>query len=244
MTAIAFWHDTCIKAFDGDEWANHIILFITGSQQSSPSVFQVVLPSLQDSTRDSSAQTLESLGFTLNPNSYSYEIPLTQWQEMTRVQREARRTWHEQQQLLLSRHLDQLLTTLPSLSYTHPQRLALIQEFSRDHRKNPGSVPFLSQITGFLAFQLQHPHTLAEWQVQEYLLTQNGQEASVHYIQFLCVLGLQLVYRDCIPPQHTTTQQEIKDMLRRLPPHQDTEPHYRESSIPRTLATDTPEMTP
>ncbi|KAI9304464.1 hypothetical protein BJ944DRAFT_266793 [Cunninghamella echinulata] len=188
------WKDLCLRAFDGEQKANDAILYIEGCGQLKQDEYMVKLPQHHDNY-ETLHQTLVSLGF--KEKAYEYTLPGEAWSSFIDIKRKSRMEWHAHLQIRLFKQLQEALGRIQEpLLLTSAQRLVLIQEFIRNHATDVGSVPFLRGLVGCLRFQL-YKTQLVEWQVEDYILTQNGEEAILDYIRLIRgVLGLQLLDQD------------------------------------------------
>ncbi|KAI8093485.1 uncharacterized protein BX664DRAFT_329820 [Halteromyces radiatus] len=187
------WNKLCMQAFDGDQQADEFILLIQqcGKTSLEDLSFQVKI----ESCNEKQEQLLLSLGFT-PIDEQIYSITGEQWKAFGEAKRLQRKKWHEALQKRLEQHLREALDRIQQpLTLTHVQRLVLVREFSRNHIKDPGSVPFLRGLVGCLRAQL-YKRKLVDWQVTEYVMTQNGEEPMMDYIRLIRgVLGMKLVFR-------------------------------------------------
>ncbi|KAL0075026.1 hypothetical protein J3Q64DRAFT_1776358 [Phycomyces blakesleeanus] len=253
MSQVEYWRQVCTNAFNGDPRAEQIVMSVEKLNQTTTDTI-IITPAKQQPgqpPRGLTVDTLENLGFKLTPSSTppTYQLPTILLKAMAQTKREAREQWHIDRQIALSRHLDESLQHITVPHVTGTQRLALLQEFSRTHDTNLGSVPFLRAFIGFLEYQLKHPKNLAEWQLSEYALTQNGEDCMMDYIRILRVFGMQLVYRDQMPEQAVAitiedpfitwrmndqlSNRDIQDMLKLLPKHTGAKDQYQVSGLPR-----------
>ncbi|KAI9266826.1 hypothetical protein BDA99DRAFT_506772 [Phascolomyces articulosus] len=186
------WEELCIKGFNGDEEANHFILFLEGCGQLKNNGFTVVATSLKDQERS----YLDQLGFVQQQeNDQEYSLPGNQWSLFLETRRNARVRWHEQRQLELRQQLNDTLKHVQALGtgVNEKQRLALVKEFAHRFANDVGCIPFMRGLVGFLRYQL-FKHALTEWECYDYVLTQNGTDVMIEYVRLLQgVLGLELV---------------------------------------------------
>lgn len=195
------WKDLCLKAFDGDEEANHVILFLEGCGKLTSTGY-AVSAAAASSNKPKDEELLEALGFVKDDGTI-YTLPGDQWSQYLESRRHWRMEWHADRQREFARQLHECLAEVKPLStgaVSDPQRLALVTEFAQRFATDVGSIPLFRGLVGFIRYQL-FKNRLAEWRCYEYALTQNGHDTIVEYVRFLKgVLGLELVY----PP---TTQQ-------------------------------------
>ncbi|KAG0165341.1 hypothetical protein DFQ28_009406 [Apophysomyces sp. BC1034] len=255
------WRGLCIAAFENDERATNFVLFVEGCGRATDEGHSVTL-SLTTPHYDETRLMLEQIGFrsmttpptmtTTDNSSSTYTLPAEEWTEYVAIKRRAREAWHEERQARLARRLDEALTQFDPLVLTDEQRMALVREFALQHATDVGSIPFIRGLVGLLRFQLRK-NRLAEWQVSEYALTQNGEDAMLAYIRLLRgVLGMHLVYRDqaengitidmTTEPHvtwrmnHALSDQQLSDMLKTLPRSTSVQT-YQFSDIPRERST-------
>ncbi|CAO3624833.1 unnamed protein product [Cunninghamella echinulata] len=188
------WKDLCMRAFDSNQKANDVILYIEGCGQLKQDEYIVKLTQHHDNY-ETLHQTLVTLGF--KEKAYEYTLPSETWSTFIDIKRKSRMEWHTLLQVRLSKQLQEALGRIQEpLLLTSTQRLVLVQEFIRNHATDVGSVPFLRGLVGCLRFQL-YKTQLVEWQIEDYILTQNGEEAILDYIRLIRgVLGLQLLDQD------------------------------------------------
>ncbi|KAI9256411.1 hypothetical protein EDC94DRAFT_616390 [Helicostylum pulchrum] len=142
-------------------------------------------------------QHLEQLQFErLDGNKWT--LSLEKLNTLAVIKKDARSDWHKKRHDELKEHLTKTLSNIAKpLDITDKQRLVLVQEFMRRHRKDVGSVPFIGALVGCLKYQLQNKHQVVEWRMNESVLTQNNEEPMEDYVRLLTgVLGFQLLYRD------------------------------------------------
>ncbi|CAO3645004.1 unnamed protein product [Cunninghamella blakesleeana] len=191
------WKDLCIRAFDNDKRANDDILYIEGCGQLEEDEYKVKLPQTHDHY-DALHQTLISLGFTNSQEEGQkkdyYIISSQTWSSFIEIKRNSRMEWHAALQQRLSKQLKLALEQIQQpLILTSFQRLVLVKEFMRNHSTDIGSVPFLRGLVGCLRYQL-YKTQLIEWQIDDYILTQNGEEAILDYIRLMRgILGFELI---------------------------------------------------
>ena len=189
--ALELWEDLCKRAFNDDTEANDFVLFIEGCkvQQADTCIWTTDKPQYVQWLQQLGCQSTTDCTFTLSDEAVM---------ELNKTKREARSAWHRERQITLKKHLDDTLVLVNApLDITNEHRLALIKEFIKSHETDLGSVPFLRGLVGFLRFQLRDSRYVAEWKMNEYILTQNNEDAIESYIRLLRgILGLQLVYQD------------------------------------------------
>ncbi|CAO3587906.1 unnamed protein product [Absidia cylindrospora] len=122
--------------------------------------------------------------------------------------------WHGALQQRLAQHLKETLDRIQEpLVLTHGQRLVLLREFARNHVKDVGSIPFLRGLVGCLRSQL-YKRSFVHWQVADYVVTQNGEDAMMDYIRLVRgVLGLTLVARKDGTQAGTNAISNSNDMM-------------------------------
>ncbi|KAI8140928.1 hypothetical protein BJV82DRAFT_621615 [Fennellomyces sp. T-0311] len=182
------WKELCFKAFNGEEAANHLILYLEGCGKLTGTGFTVTKSALSNDDR----ALLEQMGFIQQEDEYT--LPGDQWPTFLETKRTTRVEWHEQRQRELRQQLNDTLKQVPVLGgVNEQQRVAIVTEFARRFATDAGVIPFMRGLVGFLRFQL-FKDQLADWQCYEYVLTQNGQEVMVEYVRLLQgVLGFHLV---------------------------------------------------
>ncbi|KAI7879570.1 hypothetical protein K492DRAFT_131261, partial [Lichtheimia hyalospora FSU 10163] len=124
------WKDLCLKAFDGDEQANHIILFLEGCGKLTSKGYAVTATT---STKSSDQELLQALGFVKDDGTI-YTLPCDQWSQYLESRRQWRMTWHADRQREFARQLHECLAEVKPLStgaVSDPQRLALVTEFAQ-----------------------------------------------------------------------------------------------------------------
>ncbi|KAI9497382.1 hypothetical protein BDB00DRAFT_756586, partial [Zychaea mexicana] len=125
------WEVLCSKAFNGDEAANHLILFLEGCGKLTATGFTVTTSSLNNPD----CALLEQLGFVAaqpQNNNNEYTLPGQQWSSFLEKKRNARVAWHEQRQRELRLELNDALKQIQVLDGVNDQqRLALVKEFAR-----------------------------------------------------------------------------------------------------------------
>lgn len=188
MSSLQFWESTCTRAFNNDAQSSHFILFFESCKSLSPDK-QTYLWNTRE-YRDE----LEQLGCFSQDNSL-FSLSIHDYAVLTRIKSQARSQWHRKRQIELQRHLRKALQSpVPLLDITVLQRLALVQAFMSNHEGDVGSVPFIRGLAGLFSYQLQQHRFLVEWEMSEYVLTQNNEDAIDAYIRLLRgVLGLRLV---------------------------------------------------
>ncbi|KAI8334577.1 hypothetical protein BC941DRAFT_431595 [Chlamydoabsidia padenii] len=209
------WNDMCTKAFNGDEQSNDFIQLIqrSGRLNKENNNFMVTL----DKEYQQHDILLLSLGFTHDPShQHTYLLSGEEWVAFNQAKRQRRMEWHGTLQQTLKQELEACIDRVQvPLDLTTGQRLVLVQEFSRNHRKNVGSVPFLRGLVGCLRAQL-YKRQLVDWQVAEYVLTQNGQDAMMDYIRLIRgILGMTLVFKKDGSHDQATNGMVAVDMMPR-----------------------------
>lgn len=198
------WKDLCLKAFDGDEEANHVILFLEGCGKLTSTGYAV---SATASNKLKDQDILEALGFVKDSGTI-YTLPGDQWSQYLESRRHWRMEWHADRQREFARQLHECLAQVKPLSpeaVSDPQRLALVTEFAQRFATDVGSIPLFRGLVGFIRYQL-FKNRLAEWRCYEYALTQNGHDTIVEYVRFLKgVLGLELVH----PPSQSANEGDV-----------------------------------
>lgn len=186
MDSLATWRRLCFQAFDNDETANHLILFLEGCGKMTPEGYIV------KETGDR-ASTLKELGFTPLENG-DYVLSADRWSAFLESKRQARIEWHEQQQKRVKEKLAETLDAVwPLQGLDASQRRALVSEYANRLATNVGSIPFLRGLVGFIRYQLFKEH-VAEWHASEFIFTQSSDDAMEAYIRLLKgVLGAELV---------------------------------------------------
>ncbi|KAI7859983.1 hypothetical protein BDC45DRAFT_495429 [Circinella umbellata] len=184
------WENLCIKGFNGDQEANHLILFLDSCGRLTPNGFLVIGSSLNETERS----LLDQLGFVQQENDNEYILHGDQWSSFLEIKRNARVAWHGERQRELRQQLkDTLKQVQPLAGINDQQRLALVKEFAQRFANDVGTIPFKRGLVGLLRYQL-FKYQLAEWDCYEYVLTQNGRDVMVEYVRLLQgVLGFQLV---------------------------------------------------
>jgi hypothetical protein len=194
------WNELCTKAFDGDEQANDVLQIIQrcGRMNVEDNSFTI---KLEDDDHDRMQQKqgnlLTLLGFTADPiHHHTYVLPGNTWTSFNEAKRQRRMEWHAALQQSLTLRLKACIDRIQvPLDLMPGQRLVLVQEFARNHGNNVGSIPFLRGLVGCLRAQL-YKRQLVDWQVAEYVLTQNGEDAMMDYIRLIRgILGMTLVFR-------------------------------------------------
>lgn len=192
MNSTQFWETICIQAFNNDADSSNFILFFEGCKnltQDEQAYFWKT-HEYQDG--------FEKLGCLLQDNN-AFLLSLSDYATLSLIKSQARTQWHSNRQIELKQHLDRALNAISPLplDITVEQRLALVREFMLNHETDVGSIPFVRGVVGFLKYQLQQRQFLVDWEMSEYVLTQNNEDAIDSYIRLLRgVLGLQLVYKD------------------------------------------------
>ncbi|CEP16620.1 hypothetical protein [Parasitella parasitica] len=187
-----FWRNLCQNAFNNNTLANDFILFFDGCKTSSTDgrlTWMTTNPDYQ--------YNLQQLGCNqLDDNTFS--LPNETVNIFMGEKRQARSEWHVKRQVELQQHLQETLKNVGTpLDLNRDQKIALIKEFTSIHQTDLGSVPFLTRLAGFIRYQIQHKQNVVEWKMNEYILTQNDEEAMESYVRLLTgVLGMQLVYHD------------------------------------------------
>ncbi|KAI9483754.1 MAG: hypothetical protein EXX96DRAFT_559586 [Benjaminiella poitrasii] len=256
-SAIQFWDDICIKAFNNDPSANDFVLFFEGCktvQQNDNSIY------VWKTAHKDYQHNLEQLGCTLqttNDIEPLFALPSDALSELLSQKGKTRADWHRNRQRALKEHLDYLLQQpMPPLTLNNEHRVVLVKEFAQTYGSDLVSVPFLRGLAGLLKYQLKHRQCVAEWAMSEYILTQNNEDAMDAYVRLLRgVLGMQSVYQDdqddtvAIAMDEPSQPSEpvltwrmspdmdnrlIQDIVRCLPNISDVQQHgYKTTDIPR-----------
>ncbi|KAI7904130.1 uncharacterized protein BX663DRAFT_451708 [Cokeromyces recurvatus] len=262
-SSIQFWNDICTKAFNNDPDANDFVLFFEGCKIPQHDDTGLILYSWT-TLREDYQQKLQQLGCAIQqskPDELQFTLSSEELTLLFNEKSKIRTKWHSNRQKALKEHLNKLLQqplTLLTLNSKH--RLALVKQFVEDYGSDLGSVPFLRGLTGLLKYQLEHPQSIAEWSMNEFLLTQNNEDAMDAYIRLLRgVLCMQNIYQDdindtvaididtvCEQPESILIwrmspeldDKLIRDILKSLPNIKDVQKHgYKVTDIPRKQST-------
>jgi hypothetical protein len=235
------WQEICKNGFSGDKLANDFILY---------------LESCSKKHKDTITWTTTNPDFQLLFNDLNiphqgtvFSIQNATWLQLYETKRQERTTWHEQRQLQLKHHLATCLkssTCVVSEQYRRLEELEAVLKTA-----DLGTVPLLRGLVGFFRYQLVHKTRLAQWHMDEYVVTQKDEDAMERDIHLLKqVLGFQLVYNDndndnddtVIPMEQEQvltwrmnadlSDHDINEFLKKLPKDQNTQ-GYQLSPIER-----------
>lgn len=195
MDPLETWRKLCFQAFDNDEAANHLILFLEGCGKVTPEGYVVKKDTAIGNDR-AFLTLMKELGFTarVGEENNTYVLPVEQWSTFLETKRKARVEWHEQQQKRRREKLAELLDAVwsPLQALDASQRQALVSEYTHRLATNVGSIPFMRGLVGFIRYQLFKEH-VAEWRASEYIFTQSDDDSMEAYVRLLkIVLGAEL----------------------------------------------------
>lgn len=188
---IQFWKEQCESAFSGNTRSNDFILFFEGCKTLSENGLDYTWNTDNFDTEFQQLMQQDS-------SKGTWQLPVSEYTTLANLKNDMRTQWHSQRQQQLRQHLKQLLNQIqPLLDLSPEQRLSQLRSFLTDYATDLGAIPFIRGLVGFFRYQLQHPSSLVDWQMSEYVLSQNNEEAMTSYVHLLGgVLGLQLVYQD------------------------------------------------
>ncbi|KAI8074653.1 hypothetical protein BC940DRAFT_288766 [Gongronella butleri] len=179
------WRALCYRAFDDEKAATDLVLFLEGCGRvrDEDGVYEWT-----SGTHE--ASTLLTLGLRLKGGNV-FELDGATWDAYVAAKRDTRRQWHEDKHRRLTEQLHALLASVQPLNDREAGLLAL-EQFSKAHATNLGTVPLMRALVGAIQFQRYKAHVI-DWTMDDAMLTQNG-DAMEDYVRLLKgTLGLTLV---------------------------------------------------